>query len=126
MTAHTSRNIARCIAIKNKLASAFACRRRELAGLRWGIRRIKCRKMVGDFFEIGVGQIGHHMRHRRILATAIAEMPELVIEIAGRLTSNTRKKSFAGRPAFFAMTRGAGDGTFGDVGPDNLGVRDGG
>lgn len=70
------------------------------------------REMAGDLAQVGIGQVIHQVGHERILAPAFAEVEQLVVQVAGRLTANAREVAVVDRIAARIDARvacGAGD-----------------
>jgi len=58
--------------------------------------------------QVGVGQVGQQVVHRHILAPAIAEGHQLVVEVAGWLSRQARKIDVFHAAAVGAIASGAG------------------
>ncbi len=66
-------------------------------------------EVTGDLVQVGVGKMIKQVSHQWILAPAVAEIGELVEQIALRLAGDARIKAVAGGAAFLAVAGGAGD-----------------
>jgi hypothetical protein len=75
------------------------------------------RKIIGNLTQVRIGQVRDHVGHDRVLAPAVAEVHQLVVEVAGRFAGNAREvfgavrrvgARMAGRAGKQALRHGVG------------------
>jgi hypothetical protein len=78
--------------------------------------------MLRHLPQIIVAEMFDEVHHERVIAAPVAEVEELVVEVAGGLTGYAREVAFRRRTAFLPMTAGARENPLcHGVGPSRLG-----
>ena len=113
MAGHAGRHIGLAVAVERQLAAARQLRRANLQRLRRRIRGVQAGEMLRHRLQIVVRQVAHHVDHHRIGAPALAEIDQLVVEIAGWLAGDARIVAVAGGASLVAVAASAGSCTLG-------------
>ena len=66
------------------------------------------REVLRNFPQVGVGQWVHHLGHQAVVAAAVAEVEQLVVEVACGLAGDARVVAIGCGAALGAMAGGAG------------------
>ncbi|MCY1537844.1 hypothetical protein D9M68_733550 [compost metagenome] len=77
------------------------------------VRQIEPREVLGDLAQVAVGQVVEQRGHALVLAPAVPEMLQLVVQVARGLARDAREIAGTGGAAFFAVAQGAGHHTLG-------------
>ena len=77
------------------------------------VGQIKLGEILRDFHQVGVRQRLQQAGHQGIVAAPIAQVDELVVEVARRFAGDARVIAVRPGTAFFAMAAGAGQGALG-------------
>jgi hypothetical protein len=108
MARRAGRQIAATVPLAHQLRAARQDLGRDGRRLRRRVGWMQCRKIGGDFLQVGVRLMRDHVDHERILAPPLPKIAQLIVEIAGRLAGDARIVAIAGRAAILAVAGGAG------------------
>jgi hypothetical protein len=104
----TGRHAARRIALARQHLAAAQQRGRGSDGRRRRVGQLKRRKMPSDLQQVSVAERVHHARHQAVVAPPVAEVEQLVIEVARRLAGQAGVVAVGPGAALVAMAGGAG------------------
>jgi hypothetical protein len=100
------------------VAPCIAARRQQLALLQRGrigcrrprqpVRQIDGGKILRDLQQVSVRQRVHQAGHQAVVAAAVAEVEQLVVQVARWLAREARVKAVGAGAAFLAVTGAAG------------------
>ena len=71
--------------------------------------------MPGDLHQVGVAERVYHARHQAVVAPPVAEVEQLVIEVAGRFAGQAGVVAVGAGAALIPVAGGAGEHTLGHV-----------
>ena len=111
------RQAPRGIALQSQRASALQHLGRRALGRRRRRRvgHLQGREVAGDLEQIGVAEHVHHVCHQPVVAPSVAEVQQLVVQIAGGLAGQPRVVAVGPGAALVAMAGGAGQRALGDA-----------
>jgi hypothetical protein len=108
VTGGAGRQLARRVALAHQAFAVGQLLARRLGGRRWRVGQVQAGKVLRDVAQVGITQVVKQVAHAVVLAPAVAEVQQLVVEVTGRLARDAREEAVVGGAAFGAVTAGAG------------------
>ena len=114
MAVVAGRQRARRVTAPDERLAALAQRRRPAGAGGGGYGRSSAGEVLGDLAQVGVVEEREQVVHQLVVAPAVAEIAQLVEQVAGRLAGDARVVAVGRGSAFLAVAAGAGEHALGD------------